>query len=118
MPLVKCSDCGAQVAEAALICPHCGAPRPLENGYLIVKYSSRVNGRALRTEVYVDDVHFGGIRFGRQLKIELAPGRHVLLFRATRGKIASGAVIIQPGFETFCGIGFRFWTGRMKAEID
>lgn len=28
MPLMSCPDCGKEISESAISCPHCGLPRP------------------------------------------------------------------------------------------
>lgn len=28
MPLMNCPDCGKEISDAAISCPHCGLPRP------------------------------------------------------------------------------------------
>jgi uncharacterized membrane protein YvbJ len=55
--IVKCEECGSQISDRAVACPHCGAP--------YTAYDSRTGGRrdnsTLRTALRDLDVPFGSL---------------------------------------------------------
>jgi hypothetical protein len=78
MALTKCSECGGEVSDRALMCPHCGAPRG--------RIGARMYGREWRSPVTVLGLPLVHIATG----VDLYTGRK----RIAKGIIAIGDVAI------------------------
>lgn len=118
MALVNCTECDRQISDSAPSCPYCGYQAPIEQALLIVERQTQLNGGALKTDIFVDDVHYGGIRSGGRLAIPLDSGpHHILAKNAARGWLSSGTSILEAGQEHTCHLSMRL-AGGIKVVVD
>lgn len=100
MALVSCGECGHRMSDTAASCPQCGWVAPVQNGVLFVSRKGQLNSGLVGTEIGVDGAHYGVLRAGQQLQIELEPGAHFLDVSKNNGGSGRFRVDILPGEQT------------------
>jgi len=112
MALISCKECGAQISDAAPVCPRCGIAQPslTKTGKLSISRKASVTGSQHFVQVVVDGKQVGEIRDGGNLTLDLAPGTRVIevggggLSRRLEVSIVEGEVLRYQIYFSAWGI--------------
>jgi hypothetical protein len=112
MALISCKECGAQISDAAPVCPRCSIAQPglTKTGKLSISRKASTTGSLHFVQVVVDGKQVGEIRDGGNLTLDLAPGTHMIevggggLSRRLEVSIVEGEVLRYQMYFNAWGI--------------
>jgi hypothetical protein len=96
MALVRCKECGSEVAASAPTCPRCGITKPgVSAATLVIMRPSAITGAMHPIHVFVDRQVVGDIKNGSTATFELLTGERRLEVRGHGGMSRTTVINVQ-----------------------
>lgn len=81
MAIVNCPECAKQISSLATTCPNCGAPIADKKFRVHFERKSRILGKAIKGNIFVDGSFVGPADHGSSFDLMLTSGRHSIVVR-------------------------------------
>lgn len=95
MALIKCPECGREISDKALTCPHCGVPINLQFEVPVTFYRKKRSAGALVTlHVTVGTQYVGDVKNGGEFTTMILPGTYQIQLDTTSRCVFAGQLTV------------------------